>query len=224
MENASKALLMAGGVLLGIMLLSVFVYVFREGAKASKSVEQSKIEQELIKENARFEIYNKDDNTISDMVSLINLVYDYNFKKDFNETDCMQLNILLGSVSAGGLTYSIPNNNIDNLLINSSDSIVKNKVLRNNEAVSVYELTSKTLGEIQSDTIPFVGNISSNTYSANALLDDLLTKTHFDGGKTTTYKYLFNNTSIHYNKDSGHIDSIEFVIKINELWEPEWDN
>ena len=37
MDNASKALIMAASILLGVMLFSVFVYVFRAGASLDET-------------------------------------------------------------------------------------------------------------------------------------------------------------------------------------------
>ena len=75
MRNSYQFLMMAATVLVGIMLLSVFVYVFRAGAKASRSVDEKQMQDQLIAENAQFEFYNRPNNTVSDMISLINLVY-----------------------------------------------------------------------------------------------------------------------------------------------------
>ena len=37
MENASRALIMAATVLLGVLLITMFVYIFREGSQVSKN-------------------------------------------------------------------------------------------------------------------------------------------------------------------------------------------
>jgi len=77
MENASKAIIMAGGILIGVIILSLLVLVFRpmgdiyEQEGASLSVEQ------LEKYNRQFNTYDKSLYG-SELVSLANLVADYN--------------------------------------------------------------------------------------------------------------------------------------------------
>lgn len=79
MENASKAIIMAGGILIGVIILSVLVLVFTpigrvyEEQGASLSVEQ------LEKYNRQFNTFDKSLYG-SELISLKNLVEDYNFR------------------------------------------------------------------------------------------------------------------------------------------------
>ena len=65
MENASKALLMAAGVLLGILLLSVMIYVFRQGARVQQTYDQKQITNQLELYNSKFEKYDRDNNILT---------------------------------------------------------------------------------------------------------------------------------------------------------------
>ena len=74
MENASKALIMAAGVLIGIMILSLAVYLFATfGATSAElhgQVETSRITQF----NTQFTSYEgRSDITIYDVISVVNL-------------------------------------------------------------------------------------------------------------------------------------------------------
>lgn len=79
MENASKALIMAAGVLIGIMILSLAVYLFATfGATSAElhgQVETSRITQF----NTQFTSYEGRSNiTIYDVISAVNLAKDSN--------------------------------------------------------------------------------------------------------------------------------------------------
>ena len=80
MENASKALMIAGGVLLAVLILSVLIYVYSH----IQSVERSKAEvlqvEELAKFNREFETYNKNSMYGTDIISVINKAISYNNK------------------------------------------------------------------------------------------------------------------------------------------------
>ena len=79
MENASKAIIMAGGILIGVIILSVLVLVFKpiggiyEGQGVSLSVEQ------LEKYNRQFNTFDKSLYG-SELLSLKNLLEDYNYR------------------------------------------------------------------------------------------------------------------------------------------------
>lgn len=90
MENASKAIIIAGGFLLMIMALSLAMFIFRNiGNSTSEYYEQ--LEQSDIDEfNQKFTKYDKkEDLTIQDVISIVNLA------KDNNETGKMSLEVIV---------------------------------------------------------------------------------------------------------------------------------
>lgn len=84
MENASKALLMAGEILIGILLLFILVYFSRMASSFTNQIDSNIATKQIQEFNAKFEKYNNKDNlTPQDIVTLSNIVRDYNGKKDF---------------------------------------------------------------------------------------------------------------------------------------------
>jgi len=79
MENASKALIMAGGVLIGILILSLAVYLFIDfGGKASV-IHDRITSNQLTQFNAQFNVYvGRKDVTIYQIISLVNLAKENN--------------------------------------------------------------------------------------------------------------------------------------------------
>ena len=74
MENASKALLMAGGVLLGIMVLSLGVLLFTSFGGTSSQIHDNIEENQTTQFNSQFTSYmGKDNVTIHDVVSMAKL-------------------------------------------------------------------------------------------------------------------------------------------------------
>ena len=57
MENASKALLMAGGVLLGILILSLGVYLFTSFGGTSSRIHDNIEENQIAQFNSQFTKY-----------------------------------------------------------------------------------------------------------------------------------------------------------------------
>lgn len=82
MENASKALLIAGGVLIALIIMSLLVVTFTKIGDYQKSQSTSSKESELAKFNRDFERYTEGEIKGVDIVSLINKIHDYNTKKE----------------------------------------------------------------------------------------------------------------------------------------------
>lgn len=87
MENVSKALIMAGEMLLAIMVLALVVYFFSGASDFSHSYQSIKDNEEIDQFNKNFEKYmveNKDYN-IRDIVTVINFARNYNSKQRYTE-------------------------------------------------------------------------------------------------------------------------------------------
>lgn len=92
MENASKALLMAAGVLIGILILSLAVFLFANFGAASAEVHKQNEENRIEQFNAQFTAYQgRTDVTIYDVVTVANLAKSSNqsfgFKSYTERTD-----------------------------------------------------------------------------------------------------------------------------------------
>ena len=85
MENATKALIIAGGMLIAMLIVGLLVWGFGQ----IRSLQQEQTDQETIQEiidfNERFEAYNRTTVRGYQMISLANLVYDTNSR--YTETD-----------------------------------------------------------------------------------------------------------------------------------------
>ncbi len=84
MENATKALIMAAGVLMGIVILSLAVYEFTSFGISSKEIHKANEETRLNEFNSQFTKYEgKDDVTIYDVITVANLAKENNSYYEF---------------------------------------------------------------------------------------------------------------------------------------------
>ena len=87
MENASKALIMAASILLGLMVLSIAIVLFRSfsgsGAGIINQIEQTKIAEF----NSQFYKYESQEEGITayDILTMVNLAKENNEKYDVNQ-------------------------------------------------------------------------------------------------------------------------------------------
>lgn len=78
MENASKALRIAAGVLIAILVVSLITFGYRRISESKKVEEEATSNKQLSEFNKKFESYNKRAIRGNDLVSLGNLVYSTN--------------------------------------------------------------------------------------------------------------------------------------------------
>ena len=81
MENASKALLIAGGILIAILIVTVAVYLFANYSSIGESYGQTLQTTEIQKFNENFTRYEgREDITIQEIITLYNYVEEYKEK------------------------------------------------------------------------------------------------------------------------------------------------
>lgn len=78
MENATKALLIAAGMLIGLMLITTIMYGHNRISNYYNEKQQSELIDQLSDFNAQYIPYNRNDVRGSDLLSLINKIIDFN--------------------------------------------------------------------------------------------------------------------------------------------------
>lgn len=86
MENASKALIMAGSVLIALMIIGALLLMFNSLSSYQDVGTQNTREAQVIEFNNQYETYNRKNVRGSDLYSLLNKVIDYNRRKSTEGT------------------------------------------------------------------------------------------------------------------------------------------
>ena len=87
MENASKALIIAGGVLIGIITISLFTLMFNNISSFTNEISEDYEAKEVLASNQSFEAYNKKLMYGADVISVLNKAIDNNTKFNVNAGD-----------------------------------------------------------------------------------------------------------------------------------------
>ena len=85
MENITKALLIASGVLISIMVLGLIVMLWNQISAYYTAQHEATMVQQNIEFNNKFENYNRRSIRGTDMISLMNRVIDYNLNEAYLE-------------------------------------------------------------------------------------------------------------------------------------------
>ncbi len=97
MENAAKALLMAGGVLIAILVLSSLVLLFSNLQNYQNKTDASTLDIQIAKYNSQYEPYHKDGLTLMELKSVYNKIVSNNNEHPEYKIDS---NIIRGGIDA----------------------------------------------------------------------------------------------------------------------------
>ena len=157
MENASKALLMAAGVLMGVVLLSLAAYLFVTFSSSADDVKSEIANNQLNKFNSQFLAYEqREDLTVYDILTAVNLAENNNKYYQLEPGDTNYITV-----------------KVDNSVVNSTDIEKKIKP----------ESLEKE-GEMKEDNL---GGKSLKNYRCNVLLSDItgrVNAVNFSSNKT----------------------------------------
>lgn len=158
MENASKALIMAGGILIGILIISLAVYLFTDFGRTAADINDRNASQQLVDFNSKFtkyESYKDNDGnwktTVYDIVTLAGYAKENN--EYYKESTEEQISVNIVNEDALKDIQSIANYKY--VLIIQKEKNKENKYLYNDDGVSLrrYKCNSisyNTRGKVQS--------------------------------------------------------------------------
>lgn len=132
MENASKALVMAGGVLIGVLILSLAVYLFADFGSTSARINAQNAERQITQFNSQFTSYEgKNGLTIYDVLTVAEYARENNkYYEDVN--DEYDINVYLQNEN---LCEIEDFEKLKQKLIKDD----QNKILENNPNLPTYE-------------------------------------------------------------------------------------
>lgn len=97
MENASKALIVAAGVLIAVMIASFMMLVLRKAGRMSAEYESQRSDLELANFNSQFEYFARENNTYFDIMTVANMAYDVNHNNQYDANNNVQIKIWKGN-------------------------------------------------------------------------------------------------------------------------------
>lgn len=136
MENAAKALIMAGGIFLAIALITFGVYTYTTLNKLANAQDEQTEQQQLVDFNKSYEAYNRSIMYGTDLITVINKANDNNALYDDNT---YKITITFKLKQAAVYEYDV----------NEGKRIIKNE--EKNFKIDTY-YTNADLGEIKNLT------------------------------------------------------------------------
>ena len=137
MENASKALIMAGGILVGVLILSLMVYLFADFGSTSAQINAQNKQNQLTQFNSKFTVYESSDYkwTIYDIVTVAGYAHENNKYYTNNMTEANSAdfnnNYKITVKVKGSQILNIDTDNIQDNMADEYNSMIHDEVTKN---------------------------------------------------------------------------------------------
>jgi len=178
MENASKALLIAAGIMIGLIVITMIAYAHGKISNYYESKELTLQSEQLADFNKQFLGYNRADVRGSDLLSLVNKIVDYNDRKAdpkdiAHEPMCLTIQIENNSTTQKEVDlfcfelddYNY-NKSLNNIILKTYTNVKNGKY---DSSIDKYDILSNATSQIKGyynkitdNTIPI---LSQNIYS-----------------------------------------------------------
>ena len=115
MENASKALIMAGSVLLALIVIGAFILMLTNLNDYQEKNDTTLQQQQIVEFNNQFSTYDRTGLRGSDMLSLMNRIIDYNSRKTTEDIGFQKMKITIKGLDSNilqSLRYETSGNNL----------------------------------------------------------------------------------------------------------------
>lgn len=208
MDNAVKAMYIAAGTIIALMVFSVLVYMFRNGARLGQTYEQTQITAQVVKFNGQFDAYTKvtsqqgsdygyafieKGNTASDVITCANLAFSVNEANDYDERNSLTVEVRCGSDSY--YVYPIKNQPKNKFIKNKSFDAVKSQTDFNDSETEDFYDFLKEYNNVK------IVDIASANYNSTA---------------ETIYEYYFDvdpevDGNLQQNDVTGKVNKIVFT-------------
>lgn len=158
MENASKALLMAGGMLLAILILTLLIYAWNLFSDYQSSDDKLANIDNTAKFNQQFTNYDRDDVQGYELISLVNQVVDYNQRKSTEGQNDEKYNPITVKIDL------INENNRKQFAKDSTNRLISSTTYIQSNAINTFKILIDTANSIEDE---FGGNDCANRIAKN---------------------------------------------------------
>ena len=226
MENASKALIMAGGVLISLLVISLLVYFFND----LRDLQSTKLSTEQVQQatefNKQYDVYTRDLYG-SEILGLANKIVDYN-KRESNDKGYSEVTV---SIKIDGQKIDTTKNyfNETSYTINKGKNTIQDELDSISNDLKKYSSRNPSDGYIYSNnsntwsrTISQLSNMRDKEWIEALDINDnnMINKIRNKISEYNTYKNLesqfkqskFKYINSEYDKNTGRITKLEYEL------------
>lgn len=217
MENASKALLMAGGILIALLIIGALLLMFNNLSTYQEVGERETREAQVIEFNNQFETYLRTNLRGNEMLSLMNRVVDYNTRNGDNSQEKFQeMKMTVTGIDVEKLKYDkndanfierqYTQNNIDDLIGNVKN--IEDKYQMRYITQLVTNITKVMTSQDEAEQI-----LPKSLNSYNGGYDQIKrdTASYYQYSQFKRLHFDCDTSATKYNSNTGRIIEVKFV-------------
>lgn len=229
MENASKALIMAGGILIALLVIGALVLMFNQLSYYQRTETDSEKTQQLADFNKEYVQFTYDDIKGYELISLVNKVIDYNIKEEVgNSVDYTKKITVVINMKEFKSKYGVKNITSlftkDTYTINNSNTIFSADLNNFRSMENTYTLSAMNKLSANYDTLKqakaenqnsyetkikeIVGKVVKNNLGNTISLTEIEQYREYSEFKSSTFKP--GNVEYHNN---GQVKQLSFEFK-----------
>lgn len=205
MENVSKALLMAGGTLLAILILTVLIYMLNASNTLAQAQDEKKLAQQTAAFNKEYEAYDKSRMYGTDVITVVNKAIDYNQRLGVDDEDYF-IDIVLdlrGASFNNIRTVTWEKNGVKKDEKNYTDIGLGNDVYQLKNGTGTGTGVNEKLKE-------FFSQPANNDVQSVVNEDGTTTTTYTYSGLSAFKRATFTCESVSYSSITGRVNSMTF--------------
>lgn len=219
MENASKFLLMAGGILIALLVISALVLMFNQIGDYEKGKSNTEKVSQVADFNKEFMVFTYDNIQGTDIISLANKIVNFNSKSgmqnSINYDKKIKLNLIFGNKNkSGSFAYKLGGNPViftkDSYIIENSSGflqlISKYMEYDNKFSIKVMNRLSANYSSLQDGT-KTIKDVTGRSDISQDIIKDIPKYREYSEFKGSTFK----NTIIEYDGEQIKNMYFEFV-------------
>ncbi len=219
MENASKFLLMAGGVLIALLVISALVLMFNQIGDYEKGKSNTEKVSQVADFNKEFMVFTYDNIQGTDIISLANKIVNFNSKSgmqnSINYDKKIKLYLNFGNKNkSGSFAYKLGGNPViftkDSYIIENSSGflqlISKYMEYDNKFSIKVMNRLSANYSSLQDGT-KTIKDVTGRSDISQDIIKDIPKYREYSEFKGSTFK----NTKIEYDGEQIKKMDFEFV-------------
>ena len=145
MENASKALIMAGGMLLAILIVSLLIYAWSLFSDYQSSQDKLTDIEDTTKFNEQFTNYDRDDVEGYELISLVNQIVDYNQRKSTEGQNDEKFNPITAKIDL------VNNKNRESFSKDSTNRLILSIIYTQSNAINTFKNLIDTANKIEEE-------------------------------------------------------------------------
>lgn len=222
MENASKALIMAGGILIALLVIGLLVF-FYNNLTDLQSIKQSNNDAEAITEfNKKYEVYERNIYG-SEILSLANLVDDYN-KRESNNKGYTKLELYVTFETTINETYFEKNKTYTARQICEQIEKIQSEIdkyssrNKNDGHIFYHKTTSKIsrttaqLASMRTNDIKNILGYEENERLPKEMTDDIQNYNNIKNLLTEIKSKIFKYEKYEYDSKTGRITKMTYKL------------